>query len=174
MMKVVVKWLGMSTAVVLAAGAAVSAPVNASELDRPVSDAELRALAAAYQRGDLGSGQCDWVHPVTNGPTRIPCEVVPLPILADMARNSFNKQAQLELGKRFEDGRGVAQDYDLARRYYRMAAREPRRGAPVNGEGLATFQVSGIGGHTIYSRPRAVALAEAQERLWNLRRRAAD
>jgi TPR repeat protein len=170
MVSLVLKWLGMSAAVVLAAGAAVTAPVSAAELDRPVTEAELRELAAAYQRGDLGSGRCDWVHPVTEGPSRIPCEVVPLPVLADMARNVMNKHAQLELGKRLEEGRGVARNPAMARRFYRMAARDSQRGAPLFGEGLATASVAGIGGHTIYSRPRAVGLPEAEERLRALAR----
>ncbi|MBY0343428.1 MAG: hypothetical protein K2Q29_06200 [Sphingomonadales bacterium] len=170
MVSLVVRWIGLSTAVVLAAGAAVTAPVSAAGLDRPVTEAELRTLAAAYQRGDLGSGRCDWVHPVTEGPSRIPCEVVPLPILADMARNVMNKQAQLELGKRLEEGRGVARNPALARQFYRKAARDSQRGAPIFNEGLATAAVAGIGGHTIYSRPRAVGLPEAEERLRALAR----
>jgi hypothetical protein len=94
---------------------------------------------------------------------------VPLPILADMARNVMNKHAQLELGKRFEEGRGVEADYDMARRYFRMARRDSRRGAPIFNEGLSSASVSGIGGHTIYARPRAVGLPEAEERLRGLR-----
>jgi TPR repeat protein len=164
----VVKCFGMGAAMVLAAGAAAAQETASAALDRPVSEAELRVLAAAYQRGDLGSGQCDWVHPVTEGPTRIPCEVMPLPVLADMARNVINKRAQLELAKRLEEGRGVARNPELARRFYRMAARDSQRGAPVNVEGIASFVVSGIGGHTIYTRLRGVGLPEAQERLRNL------
>lgn len=149
--------------------AAASAPAVASEFERPVSESELRTLANAYARGDLGSGRCDWVHPVTEGPTRIPCEAVPLPVLASMARNVMNKHAQLELGKRLEEGRGVARDTRLARRFYRMASRDAQRGEPIH-EGLATFSVSGIGGHVIYARPRAVGLPEAEERLRSLAR----
>lgn len=165
MVSLVIRWVGLSATVVLAAGAAVTAPVSASELERPVSEAELRVLAEAYQRGDLGSGRCDWVHPVTGGPSRIPCDVVPLPVLADLADNVLNKQAQLELGKRFEEGRGVTRDPAMARRYYRKAARDVRRGTPIFSEGLASASVSGIGGHIIYSRHRADGLAEAEDRL---------
>lgn len=165
----IAKRVGSVAALLLSAGAASVAQASDDVLDRPVTEAELRVLAAAYARGDLGSGNCDWVHPVSEGPTRIPCDVVPLPILADMARNVMNKHAQLELGKRFEEGRGVAADHDMARRYYRMARRDSRRGAPIFAEGLATASVAGIGGHTIYARPRAVGLPEAQERLRGLR-----
>lgn len=167
-MAVVGKSFGIVAAVMFLAGVASVAQATDSDLDRPVSDTELRKLAAAYARGDLGAGRCDWVHPATNGPTRIPCELVPLPILADMARNTFNKQAQLELGKRFEEGRGVPQDYAMARRWYRMAARDARRGTPVVEPQPAGFSVSGIGGHTIYGRKRATGLPEAQERIRNL------
>ena len=155
-------------AAMCAAGGAAAAETARAALDRPVSEAELRELAAAYSRGDLGSGRCDWVHPVSDGPTRIPCEVVPLPVLAKLADNVMNKHAQLELGKRLEEGRGVAKDVEQARRYYRMAARDSQRGAPVNVEGIASFVVSGIGGHTIYTRLRGVGLPEAQERLRKL------
>ena len=164
----VVKLIGSGAAVLLAAGAAAAQGTNADALERPVSEAELHVLAATYQRGDLGSGQCDWVHPVTEGPTRIPCEVVPLPVLAKLARNIMNKQAQMELGKRFEEGRGVARDPEMARSYYRMAARDLQRGAPIFAEGLATYAVSGIGGHTIYARTRGDGLTEAKSRLREL------
>jgi hypothetical protein len=164
----IARGVGTVAALLLSLGAAPALQASDDVRDRPVSEEELRVLAAAYARGDLGSGDCDWVHPVTEGPTKIPCEAVPLPVLADMARNSLNKRAQLELGKRFEEGRGVAQDHDMARRYYRMARRDSLRGAPIFNEGLASASVSGIGGHTIYARPRAVGLPEAQERLRRL------
>jgi TPR repeat protein len=165
----IAKGAGAFAALLLSAGAASAAQASTGALERPVTEEELRVLAAAYARGDLGSGNCDWVHPVSEGPTRIPCEVVPLPVLANLARNVMNKHAQLELGKRFEEGRGVAADQDMARRYYRMAQRDSQRGAPIFAEGLATASVAGIGGHTIYARPRAVGLPEAQERLRGLR-----
>lgn len=101
------KSFGIVAAVMLSAGVASAAQATDSDLDRPVSDSELRELANAYARGDLGSGRCKWVHPVIEGPTRIPCEVVLLPVLADMAGNVLNKHAQFELAKRFEEGRGV-------------------------------------------------------------------
>jgi hypothetical protein len=85
------KSVGIVATLLLAAGSATVAQASVPELERPVTEDELRVLAAAYERGDLGSGRCDWVHPATNGPTRIPCEVVPLPILADMARNDDEK-----------------------------------------------------------------------------------
>ncbi len=182
MVQLVMKWMGMSTAVVLAAGAVLAAsPVGASPIERPVSDTELRDLAAAYARGDLGSGDCDWVHPVSGGPTRIPCEVVPLPVLSQMARNIANKHAQLELGKRYEAGRGVTADYVKARKLYRMAGRDLRRGTPVlmPGRDLSplAFGEVGHGGTAIeagLNRPRtpgyvlAAGFPEARKRLARL------
>jgi hypothetical protein len=162
------KSFGIVAAVMLSAGIASAAQATDSDLDRPVSDSELRELANAYAGGDLGSARCDWVHPVTEGPTRIPCEVVPLPVLADMAGNVLNKHAQFELAKRFEEGRGVQQDYAMARRWYRMAARDARRESPVVGAEPAGFSVSGIGGQTIYARRRAVGMPEAEEPLRSL------
>lgn len=167
-MAFVSKSFGIVAAVMFSAGVASAAQSTDSDLDRPVSESELRELAIAYARDDLGSGRCDWVHPVTEGPTRIPCEVVPLPVLADMAGNVLNKHSQFELAKRFEEGRGVQKDYAMARRWYRMAARDARRGSPVVGVEPAGFSVSGIGGHTIYVRRRAVGIPEAEERLRNL------
>jgi len=181
MVSLVVRWIGLSTAVVLAAGAAVTAPVSASEVQRPVSEAELRVLAEAYQRGDLGSGNCDWVHPVDESPTKLPCELVPLSLLSQMARNNANKHAQLELGKRYEAGRGVAQDYPRARKLYRMAGRDLKRGTPVlmPGRDLSplAFGEVGFGGTAIeagLNRPRmpgyviATGLPEARRRLERL------
>jgi hypothetical protein len=150
-------------------------------LDRSVSDGELAVLAAAYNQGELGSGSCPWLHPVTGSPTFIPCEFVPLPVLASMANNVANKQAQLELGKRFEEGRGVAQDTAMARKLYRMAARDTVRGRPilVPGRDLSplAFGEEGHGGTVVeagLSRPRvpgwvpARGLPEASERLKDL------
>ena len=172
------KGAGIVVAVLLCAGAASAALASDDALERPVTDEELRLLAEAYGRGDLGSGKCDWVHPVTEGPTRIPCEVVPLPVLAGLARNTMNKHAQLELGTRFEEGRGVAQDIEMARRYYRMAARDSRRGAPVLmarrdvsplGFGEALVQEAGLSRPRVPGWPTAAGLPEAEERLRKLR-----
>jgi hypothetical protein len=124
----VVKCFGTSALAVLAAGSALASEAASGGV---VSEAELGALAAAYNQGALGSGSCPWVHPVDESPTTLPCELVPLPILSQMARNNANKHAQLEMGKRYEQGRGVAQDYAKARKFYRMAGRDLKRGTPV-------------------------------------------
>ncbi len=135
-------------------------------------------LAAVMEQGMLGTGVCPWLHPVSETPTTIPCEAIPLPLLASMARNSANKQAQLELGKRYEEGRGLEQDSAKARKYYRMAARDLTRGRPVLVPGRdpspLSFGEVGHAGTPIeagLNRPRlpgfviAVGLPEARDRL---------
>jgi len=171
----------MIAATGLVAGIAISGPAAAETPDRPVDADELAALAAAYEQGALGTGSCPWWNPVSETPTTIPCEAIPLPLLASLARNPANKHAQLELGKRYEEGRGVAQDFDMARKFYRMAARDTRRGRPIQlpGRDLSplSFGEFGHGGTLIeagYNRPRvpgfvsAVGLPEARERLRQL------
>jgi hypothetical protein len=166
---------------VLVMGIAVTSPALAETLDRPASADELTALAAAYEQGALGTGSCPWWNPVSDTPTTIPCEAIPLPLLASFARNAANKHAQLELGKRYEEGRGVTQDFDMARKFYRMAARDLRRGRPIQlpGRDLSplSFGEVGHGGTLIeagFNRPRvpgfisAVGLPEARERLRQL------
>lgn len=169
-----IRTLRCAAAAMFAVGMASAAHASSADLNRPVNDAELRALAESYSRGELGSGFCDWVHPVTNGPTSIPCEVVPLPVLANMARNVLNKHAQLELGKRFEEGRGVERDPAMARRYYRKASRDSQRGAPVLmakrdvsplGFGEAIVQEAGLSRPRVPGWPTAVGLPEAEQRL---------
>lgn len=166
---------------VLVMGIATPGPALAETLDRPASADELTALAVAYDQGALGTGSCPWWDPVSDTPTTIPCEAIPLPLLANLARNAANKHAQLELGKRYEEGRGVTQDFDMARKYYRMAARDLRRGRPIQlpGRDLSplSFGEVGHGGTLIeagFNRPRvpgfisAVGLPEARERLRQL------
>lgn len=167
---------------VLVTGMAGQLPVAAEIPDRPVSADELAALAAVMQQGALGTGACPWLHPVSEIPTTLPCDAIPLPLLADLARNPANKQAQLELGKRYEEGRGLRQDLGKARKYYRMAARDLTRGRPVllPGRDLSplSFGEVGHGGTSIeagLNQPRipgyasAVGLPEARERLKRLR-----
>ena len=103
------------------------------------------------------------------------------PLLASLARNPANKHAQLELGKRYEEGRGVTQDFDMARKFYRMEARDRRRGRPIQLPGRdpspLSFGEFGHNGTLIeagYNRPRvpgfvsALGLPEARERLRQL------
>lgn len=158
----IVRLIGSGAAALLAAGAAAAQGTNAGALERPVSEAELRVLAAAYQRGDLGSGNCAWLHPVDESPTTLPCELVPLPLLSQMARSNANKHAQLEMGKRYEEGRGLAQDYAKARRFYRMAGRDLKRGH------VGTAIEAGLGRPRTPGHLVAAGLPEARKRLRRL------
>lgn len=172
------KGLAVTTAAGLLAASAQAAAEQPGSL---ATTSEIAALAAAYEQGALGTGKCDWVHPVTQGPTTIPCELVPQQLLTSMARNNANKQAQLELGKRYEEGRGVAQDFRMARKYYRKAASDLTRGRPILLPGrdpsTLSFGEFGHGGTLIeagFNRPRmpgyvsAVGLPEARDRLKQL------
>lgn len=146
-----------------------------------VAESELVVLASAFKRGDLGLGNCPWLHPVSGNPTTVPCDLVPLDILISMAENSANKHAQLELGKRYEEGRGVAADRNKARKLYRLAGRDSVRGRPIPmpGRNLSplAFGEEGHGGTVIaagLSRPRVPGwihppgLEEARQRLRDL------
>ena len=82
-----------------------------------------------------------------------------------MRARSGDKQAQLELGIRYEEGRGVSTNVARAEQLYRRAATETGGvrllHIPVAGSGrISTVPVSG-------GRPRA-GLAEAQRRLHRL------
>ena len=79
------------------------------------------------------------VEPTQEPPPQVaqadgPLATIPLDRLVDMASNGM-KPAQLELGRRFEEGRGgVAQDWDRAMEMYEEAGRTipERRGLRVN------------------------------------------
>lgn len=174
-MSLLSKSFASAAAGVCLAGVAVPSAAVAETIDRPASAEELTILAAALEQGALGSGDCPWWHQMANMPTSIPCEVIPLPLLANMAKNPANKRAQLELGKRYEEGRGLTQDFSKARKYYRMAARDLTRGRPILLPGRdpspLSFGEVGHGGTLIetgFNRPRtpgyvsAVGLPEAR------------
>ncbi|MDQ8757647.1 hypothetical protein RCO27_15565 [Sphingosinicella sp. LHD-64] len=83
-----------------------------------------------------------------------------------MRAQAGDKQAQLELGIRYEEGRGVPVDLRRAERLYRMAASDSGGtmyvySPPVgqNGRGQVV---------PINSGPRQIGLAEARRRLENL------
>lgn len=84
-----------------------------------------------------------------------------LELLANRAR-AGDKQAQLELGIRFEEGSGVERDLDKARKLYRLAASDSG--------GSVTVYVPGVSGASgrvmlIDSMPRRVGLEKARRRL---------
>ena len=169
------------TASVVITGCAASQQTSFTTAYPVVTESELVILASAFNQGDAESGNCPWLHPVSGNPTTVPCDLVPLDILTPMAENPANKHAQLELGKRYEEGRGVAADLNKARKLYRAAARDSMRGRPifVPGRDLSplAFGEEGHGGTVIaagLSRPRVPGwisppgLEEAMQRLRNL------
>ncbi|APE27124.1 hypothetical protein BMF35_a0295 [Aurantiacibacter gangjinensis] len=85
----------------------------------------------------------------------------PLTSLARRAQTG-DEAAQLELGIRFEEGRGVVRDLDNARRLYRLAATPSGGDMPIYvpgvGDAPGTVQWFNTG-------PRREGLAEARERL---------
>ncbi len=106
------------------------------------------------------------VAAVGDGPSRL--DRLPLGELARLA-SMGSKRAQLELGVRFEEGRGVACDPEKARALYRKAATS-------TGGTIWVYQPpvgNGTSGRTvpIDSGPREVGLASAAERLAALERR---
>jgi hypothetical protein len=95
------------------------------------------------------------------------------PDVQALARSAMggSKSAQLELGIRFEDGRGVQMDWDRAERLYRMAA--------VSSGGTMMIYVPPVrpGGSgrvmPVSTGPSVSGLAEARQRLEALRKRRA-
>ncbi len=87
---------------------------------------------------------------------------LPLPDLGRMAQGG-NKHAQLELGIRFEEGRGVERDLGMAKKLYRLAASDSGGRiwvySPPVGNGTKG-QVIPVG-----MGPRRFGLVVAQERL---------
>ncbi|MEM6475661.1 MAG: SEL1-like repeat protein [Pseudomonadota bacterium] len=84
----------------------------------PPSDQERRVLNLARQILPAGTGSC--TDPYSE--RSLPCSIIPLNSLA-LASFSGNKHAQLELGRRFETGRGVERDLVKAAKLYKQASR---------------------------------------------------
>lgn len=104
------------------AGCAVSMPPEYLGIStrEPVAPGDRARIEAAVARG-VGSGQgCPWAG---QGETLaiVPCDLLPASQLAALAW-SDHKPAALELGIRFEEGRGLPQDREKARTLYRIAA----------------------------------------------------
>jgi TPR repeat protein len=99
-------------------------PISLASLAAQSETAPERArLEAALATGKLGRGQCMWTGDATQL-TTIPCDVLPVPRLARMAIGR-DRTAMLELGIRFESGRGVAANSAQAGALY-CAAGETR------------------------------------------------
>ena len=86
----------------------------------PPSPSEESLLSEAALRGLAVNGDCPYFGAMRLPPS-LPCDLIPLSSLAALAW-SGNRHAMLELGKRFEYGRGVSVDIDKARDLYRGAS----------------------------------------------------
>lgn len=121
--------------------------------------ARIAALAAGKIAWDpLGKG-CPWPGGEGTRLTTVACDIVPASQLAGLAW-SGNKPAALELGKRFEAGRGVPQDFGKALLLYSTA------GATTGGD--IWYYSPGVGGQPgqvmPLHLPQDPGLAEAQRR----------
>jgi hypothetical protein len=107
--------------------------------DRPPSANERARLDETTAGGKLGRGQCLW-RLDERRLTTVPCEVLPLPMLAAMARKD-DLRAMFELGIRFEEGRGVAKDPRQAEALYCAAGltRITGGGYAKNGDGAVRW-----------------------------------
>lgn len=129
----------------------------------PKTATEWRLLEYAANSRQEGKGRCPALG-ASGEYAPIPCELVPLSDLARLA--SFgNRHAQLELGKRFENGRGVARDWDRAEKLYQSASK--------NSGGPIWIYVPGVGGAPgrvqQVDMPVVVGLVEANIALRELR-----
>lgn len=153
---------GLVGVTALLAGCAVPSQYAGISTQGTFSDADLTRAAVAIEQGKLGTGHCPW--PVTDPETqekklsKLPCEILPTFLLADLAW-SDHKHAILELGKRFEEGRGVKQDLAKAEEMYERAAKDSVGGTAVNGGH----------GYEPVTWTSAYGLPEARERLLALR-----
>jgi TPR repeat protein len=86
----------------------------------PISPQDQARADAAVAAAPAGEPGCPWSVGGAK-PVNVPCDAVPLPRLAMLA-GMDHKPALLELGIRFEEGRGVPQDWGKAERAYRLAA----------------------------------------------------
>lgn len=145
---------------VVTAGCAVPSQYLGIPTRGGMSAEEGAALQAALAEGELGTGDCLWWDKSAGARSRLPCSYIPNAVLAAMAW-SDDKHAMLELGKRLEEGRGIAQDWDKAEALYRRAAQDTTAGTAV-----ATNH-----GYEPVSWTSAVGLPEAAERLAALRAR---
>jgi TPR repeat protein len=129
------------------------APALADLAAQPADPEEAARLAAALAEGQIGRGQCPW-RGEDQSLTTIPCDALPLPQLAGLAA-SGDHRAALELGIRFERGRGTARNRAQAEALYCAAGRARITGGP------------GAHGWTLLDGEPG--LAEARRRLQQLR-----
>lgn len=104
----------------LVAGCAIPKQYMGIDTRTPLTLLEQVKVEAALIDTPAAPRGCPWIDPAYKL-TAIPCEALPLSRLAGFAAMD-NKPALLELGVRFEEGRGVPQDWKKAEQAYRLAA----------------------------------------------------
>jgi hypothetical protein len=129
-----------------------------------IHKASERQLLEYAASADLeGQGDCVFRKDEAKA-TKLPCELMPLSNLATHA-SLGHRHSLLELGVRFENGRGVRRDFDKAEELYLAAGRE--------NSGTIHIWVPGVGDAPgsvqRFNKPFDPGLPEAFERLRALR-----
>lgn len=101
-------------------GCAVPAKYMGVSTRTPMSPAEQLRIQSALADGTMTLAGCPWYAPDGYRVT-IACELLPPSQLAGLAW-AGDRHAALELGIRFEEGRGVPIDIEKARKLYRLAS----------------------------------------------------
>ena len=104
----------------LAAGCATPKHYMGIDTRTPLSAEEEVRMAAALSQAPAGQQGCPW-REAGGTFTTVACDALPLSRLAGFAAMD-SKPALLELGIRFEEGRGIEQDWKKAELAYRLAA----------------------------------------------------
>ena len=129
------------------------APANADNLPRNADSPACREYIAEL---------IDRTEAAESGvPIPVELSKAPLVALARLAE-SGNKFAQLELGIRFEEGRGLPVDVERARRLYELAATDSQGVMPIYQAGVGESPGSTL---TVPRGPIDEGLAEARDRL---------
>lgn len=152
---------GVLAGAVTLAGCAVSLPAEYMGIATglpvaPEERARIEAAAAGSVAPDRG---CPWAGEGERM-IEVPCALLPASQLAALAWAN-NRPAALELGIRFEEGRGLPQDRDKARALYRLASLKTGGTIYVYSPG-----VNGRPGHVMpVFLPEEPGLPEARARL---------
>lgn len=153
---------------VLTTGCAIPNYYMGIDTRTPLTIAERARVDAALAAAPAGPAGCPWID-ASGKLTSVVCEAIPLGKLAGFA-SMDSKPALLELGIRFEEGRGVVPDLKQAEQAYRLAAW-------TNTIHTGT-QVAGVGGQHGRFEPIIIegtpGLAAAEIRLAELRARKQD
>ena len=149
----------------LAPGCAIPNQYMGIDTRTPLTLEEQARIEMALAAAPAGPAGCPWVSAASKV-TTIACEALPIAKLAAFA-SMDSKPALLELGIRFEEGRGVPQDWKRAEKAYRLAA--------WTNSAVVGQQVAGVGGRPGTFEPIIVqgtpGLVSADERLARLRAR---